>query len=611
MIKRIAFNFKGHHKVVDLTKPNLLVTGRNGAGKSRIGEAVAFALGRDVLGVPPNSMELKSVIGSGETGLSASIVVEDDQGLVSITRSRTVSPKGEFKRAVATGERKGGDAIDAEAYIASRFAFDGRGLRWLTATGNELLSTFVRLGSESDAAASSTMGGVKKAADAATEARTNLIRANAVVESTKADLGKIPKPAKPLPELEAALKEAGTAERAALAALRETPPAQDARLVAIVQKRAKLPETIPAVPPNVIDAAVAAHDAAKSVLDAAELAAGEAFDAIGRARAAATEATEARRALAGSVDTLLASYKVLAKGCCPTCKQTPTADVVASAKAVLEAAQADLDRKIVSEKLAGDTLTEAVAAHEAAKRELGAAAKRVDEAAQEVAAKRKEASYVQEILALEHEWVELGLDLPIAATSIPVDETPILAARKAHEQASKARQAAQNAVDAAKAYATAEQRHTAAVAAAAAAQKASDAAHQTKRDVDAALDGARERGKQMLCEAAQNYVPADIGEVVLVGDSFGLRLPNGEEVAQRGLSAAQQLLLCVGLDLGVASFAPFDEAKWQVLHVEADALDEKTLPAFLTQVQNAATLVIVTTCHAPVAVGPQWQHLAM
>ena len=93
---------KGDRRVeVDLSGP-LLVVGRNGAGKSRIADALDFVLGRRVAGVATDAAQLRSAV--GRSGACVSIRVIDDSGREHVvTRRRDIDAKsGTFGRSVLT-----------------------------------------------------------------------------------------------------------------------------------------------------------------------------------------------------------------------------------------------------------------------------------------------------------------------------------------------------------------------------------------------------------------------------------------------------------------------------------------------------------------------------
>lgn len=608
MVRRIAATFKGGSIDLMLSSRNLLVTGRNGAGKSRIAEAVGWCLGRDVAGMSPSSPEYRATMGAGQTVVEASIVVEDDRGLVSLTRSRSLTPKGVLTRAVATGKRKDGDDIDAEAYIAAHFAPEGRGLGWVTASAANLQGTLLRLGAKTELEARDFQQRVTQLAQRATEARSAVGKANAVVEAMQRSLDSMPTPTGDVATLEAALRSAQQGLREAVHAVRAAPVGRDPRLVAIVSEHAQVRDATP-VTQQEWDAAAAAIAHATAVLDTCCASADERKQTVALRAAAVRTCGEAWRVAREAHVAATQAALLLSAGTCNQCRQRIDASVRDAAIAHAEAAHAEMQARASDLEVARHHETAAHQQHTVAAKESDAARLRLEAAEQchvdlTTRQKRHDA-----LLRLEQEWVERGLALPVDAVKIPADDTPLRAARAAHEEAQAEVERVTTLVEQARAWQAAKARLDEAVVASSKAQQASDLAHAAKRAGESELEEAIERGKRLLCTAATERCAA--GQVVLVNDNFGLRLRDGTTVSQRGLSAAQQLALCVALDLGVACFDDPFTAKWQVLHLEADACDPDMLAALLERLRDVATLVIVTTCHPPTVVPAGWQHEAL
>jgi hypothetical protein len=604
MIKRINAKFKGGQIDLMLQSPNILITGPNGAGKSRIAEAVGWCLGREVAGMAPSSPEYRATIAPGDTNMEASIVVEDERGLVSLTRSRSLTPKGVLTRSVVTGKRKDGDDIDAEAYIAARFASEGRGLGWVTASAANLQGTLLRLGAKTELEARDFQQRVTQLAQRATEARSAVGKANAVVEAMQRSLDSMPTPTGDVATLEAALRSAQQGLREAVHAVRAAPVGRDPRLVAIVSEHAQVRASTP-VTQQEWDAADAAIAHATAVLETCCASADE-YKQVFTSKAAAVRTCGeawrvAREAHVAATQTAL----LLSAGSCNQCRQRIDVSVRDAAIAHAEAAHAEMQARATDLEVARQHETAAYQQHMVASKESDAARLRLEDAEQRHVDLTARQQQHDALVRLEHEWVERGLSMPVDAVKIPADDTPLRAARAAHEESQAEVERVTTLVEQARAWQAAKSRLDESVVASSKAQQASDLAHAAKRAGESDLEEAIERGKSLLCAAATSRCAA--GEVVLVNDAFGLRFPDGRCVSQRGLSAAQQLAMCVALDLGVASFDDPFSSKWQVLHIEADACDASMLTTLLERLRDAATLVIVTTCHAPSVVPAGWQ----
>lgn len=142
---------KGDRRVeVDLSGP-LLVVGRNGAGKSRIADALDFVLGRRVAGVATDAAQLRSAV--GRSGACVSIRVIDDSGREHVvTRRRDIDAKsGTFGRSVLTID--GATAKDEALAALLGDVSQPAGESWLSMSPEQIAASLARIGAASDSGA--------------------------------------------------------------------------------------------------------------------------------------------------------------------------------------------------------------------------------------------------------------------------------------------------------------------------------------------------------------------------------------------------------------------------------------------------------------------------
>lgn len=144
--------------------PLTFVTGRNGQGKSRIREALDFALGRDVGGVSAAGKELRAALEGAELDVSLHVRVLDGIDHYSnhlIRRVRRVE-KGTFKRpqVFLDGVESTDDALAALLGDLSAPA----GQSWLDMSEDKLLAELARLGARARAGKSSVVDAVRQVA---------------------------------------------------------------------------------------------------------------------------------------------------------------------------------------------------------------------------------------------------------------------------------------------------------------------------------------------------------------------------------------------------------------------------------------------------------------
>ena len=142
---------KGDRRVeVGLSGP-LLVVGRNGAGKSRIADAIDFVLGRRVAGVATDAAQLRSAV--GRSGACVSMLVIDDSGREHVvTRRRDIDAKsGTFGRSVLTID--GATAKDEALAALLGDVSQPAGESWLSMSPEQIAASLARIGAASDSGA--------------------------------------------------------------------------------------------------------------------------------------------------------------------------------------------------------------------------------------------------------------------------------------------------------------------------------------------------------------------------------------------------------------------------------------------------------------------------
>lgn len=361
---------KGDRRVeVDLSGP-LLVVGRNGAGKSRIADAIDFVLGRRVAGVATDAAQLRSAV--GRSGACVSIRVIDDQGREhTVTRRRDIDAKsGTFGRSVLTID--GATAKDEALAALLGDVSQPAGESWLSMSPEQLAASLARIGAASDS-------GAKRIDD---------IRSR--VQGVLGD--ETPKAADPVAWLtEAREKVKGAANRAKADAAAAEKSAEQSRVEAAAEN----------VTPERMRGLEAARDDAQKALDAAtrrcadaqaeaQVSAQRRADAKRAVDAASAAATQARYDHDREVEALRAAESALAQ----ISASRPGDDAAARVDA-LRAEVAEIERTVSAAKQtvadAGDALTSAEALRrerEQAVRDASATLERARQQAEHIAGGR-------------------------------------------------------------------------------------------------------------------------------------------------------------------------------------------------------------------------------
>lgn len=331
---------KGDRRVeVGLSGP-LLVVGRNGAGKSRIADAIDFVLGRRVAGVATDAAQLRSAV--GRSGACVSMLVIDDQGREhTVTRRRDIDAKsGTFGRSVLTID--GATAKDEALAALLGDVSQPAGESWLSMSPEQLAASLARIGAASDS-------GAKRIDD---------IRSR--VQVVLGD--ETPKAADPVAWLtEAREKVKGAANRAKADAAAAEKSAEQSRVEAAAEN----------VTPERMRGLEAARDDAQKAFDAAtrrhadaqaeaQVSAQRRADAKRAVDAASAAATQARYDHDREVEALRAAESALAQ----ISASRPGDDAAARVEA-LRAEAAEIERTVSAAKQtaadAGDALTSAEA----------------------------------------------------------------------------------------------------------------------------------------------------------------------------------------------------------------------------------------------------------
>lgn len=140
---------KGAGITVELTRLNA-VFGANGAGKTRVSDALSFLLGRLVSGEEYDGRRVLHMMSGDRMRVRGSVNRGDDANPLLMARSREMSPAGTVSKSVFYADRLSGG--DAERYVKEQLGdlTAAGGPAWLELSDKALLSELAKIGALTD-----------------------------------------------------------------------------------------------------------------------------------------------------------------------------------------------------------------------------------------------------------------------------------------------------------------------------------------------------------------------------------------------------------------------------------------------------------------------------